>query len=113
MRRCCFVVVALALAACATDMPPEPPGMPGPKVETQIVEIPIPTGCGAAAKLGPEPAYAATDAALKVVPHPDPVDRLTERQKLENWLYLTKLLTVDRLQRMLRDREKTAVLLAC
>ena len=84
-----------------------------PSVVTQIVEVPVPVPCGAAAKLGPEPVYAANPGALRDLPHKAPWDTLTERQKLENWLHVTKLQTIEIDQRAFRQREAAAAYSAC
>lgn len=113
MKHCLPIGISLFLAACATDTPPEPMGPLMPAVETQPVNLPVPARCGAAEKLGPEPQYAATAEALRAVPHPGPWETLTDRQKLENWLHVTKLQTIEINQRAARQRDTIAVVSAC
>jgi hypothetical protein len=82
------VLMSLAMSACATT--------PEPRIVTQEVKVPVPVPCKP--NLGPEPAYADTEEALKAAPG------LYER---------VQLLLAGRLQRIARDREKDAALKAC
>ena len=60
-----FVILpALMLSACATV-----PKQPEPIIKTVEVQVPHPVPCPALQKLGPEPAYPDTDAALKAAPN--------------------------------------------
>jgi hypothetical protein len=99
-------VIALTLAACQStpSVPPEP------IIKTQIVEVPVPVRCNAKEQLGAEPDYADNDEAIRSTPFPNP---MTEAELLANWFYHTKILTAGRLQRIQRDREKTAAIEAC
>lgn len=59
------ILAALLLAGCAeqTKRPP-----PEPVIKTQTVNVATPVPCPALAKLGNEPNYVDTDAALKAAP---------------------------------------------
>lgn len=100
------LIVSFMLSACQTT----PPVLPEPIIMTQIVEVPVPVRCNAKEQLGAEPAYVDTDEAIRATPFPNP---MTEAELLSNWFYHTKLLTAGRLQRIQRDREKTAAIEAC
>lgn len=54
-------MLALALSACATNR--QPPLEP--EVRTVEVKVPTPVPCPALERLGPEPSYADTDAAIQ------------------------------------------------
>lgn len=87
----CLIALCVAvafLAACTT--------MGTPKVETVLVNVPVPIRC--VPNLGPEPQYPDTNEALAAVS-----DIFTG----------TQLLLAGRLMRIARDEEKTAALKAC
>jgi hypothetical protein len=102
------------VAACAADMPVEPPGT-GVKVETQIIKVPDGTRCDGKEKLGPEPTYAANPSAVRDVPHKTLSEDkgVAHRQKEENWLHVTKLMVVQIDQLFRRLAEYTAAYSAC
>lgn len=88
-----ILLAALALAGCAGSVPP-----PEPIVKTVEVKVAVPTPCPALAKLGEEPSYADTDAALTASP---------------DIFESTRLLLKGRLQRAKRLLEYSAARVAC
>ncbi len=88
-------LAALLLSGCAgrAGLPP-----PEPVVVTKEVKVAVPVPCPALAKLGSEPDYADTDAALRAAPD------IFEQ---------TRLLLKGRLQRIKRTSEYAAARLAC
>jgi len=90
IRLLACALLALLLIGCAT--PPTPPV----RVVTQEVKVAVPVPC--APRLGPEPDYPDTEAALLAAPN------IFER---------VKLLVAGRLLRIQRDAEKTAALNEC
>ena len=101
-----IIMVGITLAGCQTVAPV----IPEPIIMVQIVEVPVPVRCNAKEQLGPEPEYVDSDEQIIAVPFSDPT---TDAQALANWFYHTKLLVAGRLQRIQRDREKTAAIEAC
>lgn len=90
-----IVLAALALAGCggrAVIPPPEP------EIKTIEVKVAVPAPCPALAKLGEEPSYADTDAALAASP---------------DIFESTRLLLKGRLQRTKRLAEYGAAKVAC
>lgn len=85
----------LALSGCASG-----PALPRPEPEIRTVEVKVPTPvpCAALGKLGPEPSYADTDAALAASP---------------DIFESTRLLLKGRLQRAQRLAEYGAARVAC
>lgn len=108
------VMISGFVAACAADMPVEPPGT-AVKVDTQIVKVPDATRCDGKQKLGPEPHYAATPGALRDMPHKTLSDdkEQAHRQLEENWLHVTKLLVIQIDQLFARLRNYAAAYDAC
>ena len=88
MASCSGGIPALALVGCATQG--------APRVQTKTVDIPVPVHCHPI--LGPEPAYADSDAALHAAPD------------IYQWV---RAMAEGRLQRIQRDIEKSAALQAC
>lgn len=85
----------LVLAGCAGRASLTPPE---PVVVTKTVNVATPVPCAALAKLGPEPDYADTDAALRAAPD------IFEQ---------ARLLSKGRLQRIKRGSEYIAARVAC
>jgi hypothetical protein len=90
-----LTVCAFALTACGGKnvLPP-----PEPIIKTVEVKVAVPVPCPALAKLGPEPAYPDTDAALNAAP--------------DIWV-ATKLITAGRLMRLKRLAEYGAARASC
>lgn len=85
-----IILITLALGGCASTTPP-----PVPPVITQRVEVPVPVKC--APMLGPEPMYPAEG---EYAAAPDIFEAV-------------KLYKRDRLLRVGRDAEKSAVIRGC
>ncbi len=101
-------LLALALLGCGTTRVAAPAPVLPVDVQHSVVEVHVP--CKAKEMLGPEPEYEGSDDALRAVPFPMAV---SEEEWVANWFFVTKLLSADRLQRIRRDMEKTAVLEGC
>lgn len=82
------VILALALAGCATTSEP--------KIITKVVEVPVATPC--AVTVPPAPAYPDTDEAIRAAP---------------NIFEKTKLIVAGRLMRIAHERELRAALIGC
>jgi len=89
------IISLLALVSCAGRAGLAPPE---PVVQTKEVKIAVPVPCDALAKLGPEPNYVDTDAALRAAPD------IFEQ---------ARLLSKGRLQRIKRASEYIAARVAC
>jgi len=89
------IISLLALAGCAGRAGLTPPE---PEVKTVEVKVAVPVPCAALAKLGPEPNYADTDAALLAAPD------IFEQ---------ARILSKGRLQRIKRGSEYIAARVAC
>lgn len=87
-----FVVILMSALLAACGHRPAPP----PIIKTIEVQVPVPVYCNP--NLGPEPAYVDNDEALAAAP--DILSAMTLR-------------IVGRLQRIDRDREKSAALDGC
>lgn len=90
--------VALAGLALATACAHQPIDTPEPVIKTVEVKIATPVPCGALAKLGAEPAYADSDAAIAAA---------------EDIWEVSKLYAKGRLQRIKRLAEYGAAKAAC
>jgi hypothetical protein len=109
-----LALAGLALSACAQDRPE-------PVVRAIEVDLPVRAPCVNSEKLGQDPAYPDTMAALAQVPHPDAVVRLKANpldatalvDALVNLDYQLRLVLDGRLKRIQRDKEKTAVINGC
>lgn len=88
------LVLCLAVASCATA----PATPPEPIIRTVEIKVPVPIPCPALEKLGAEPVYPDTDAALKAAPN------LYER---------VKLLMAGRVLRIARGAAVGAALASC
>lgn len=90
-----IILAALLLSGCAgrAGLPP-----PEPVVQVKTVNVAVPVPCAAMAKLGPEPNYADTDAALLAAPD------IFEQ---------ARILSKGRLQRIKRASEYLAARVAC
>lgn len=94
--KCLLTLPTLALlCACSQTPPPQPVE---PVIKTVEVKVPTPVPCAALAKLGPEPEYPDTDAAVKAAP---------------DIFSATKLLTKGRLMRIQRLAAYGAAKVAC
>lgn len=89
------IISLLALASCAGHAGLTPPE---PVVVTKTVNVAVPVPCDALAKLGPEPDYADTDAAVRAAPD------IFEQ---------ARILSKGRLQRIKRGAEYIAARVAC
>lgn len=96
MTKTILALALLSLGGCAgsshvQDCPP-------PKLQIEKVNLAVPVPCPALAKLGSEPAYADTDAALAAAP---------------DIFEVTRLLLKGRLQRLQRANAYAAARVAC
>lgn len=89
------IISLLVLASCAGRAGLTPPE---PVVKTVEVKVAVPVPCDALAKLGPEPDYADTDAAIRTAPD------IFEQ---------SRILAKGRLQRIKRGAEYIAARVAC
>lgn len=94
------VFAALALCACGGTTP-----RPEPEIRTVEVKVQTPVPCPALEQLGPEPAYADTDAALEAT--------ASMADKGERTAALAKLYVKGRLQRVQRLKEYVVARASC
>lgn len=95
MRTLFIMCLAAMLAGCAGHQRIE---APEPVIKTVEVKVPTPVPCPALAKLGPEPAYPDTDAAIAAAP---------------DIFVAAKLMAAGRLMRIKRGAEYAAAKTAC
>lgn len=100
MKRTLALLCCAALVGCTTT-----PHRPEPEIRTVEVKVATPVPCPALEQLGPEPAYADTDAALAAAAQEPDVGVRTA--------VLAKLYVKGRLQRVQRLKEYAVAKASC